>query len=225
MKTIVLSLGGSIIARDNIDVDFLKRFKKVIIGFIKENNKAAIVCGGGKTARDYINAGKSITTTEDIDDDLVGIMATRLNAELVRAIFSEYAYEKVVINYEKPIKTNKKIIIGAGWKPRCSTDKDAVLMANNLNSSIVVNMTDVDYVYDKNPKKYKDAKPLKRITWQVFRKIVGNKWKAGLNLPFDPVAAREAEKLKLKVIVLKGNDLENFKNFLNGRKFKGTVIS
>ena len=88
----------------------------------------------------------------------------------------------------------------------------------------MINLSNIDYVYDKNPKKFKGAKPLKNISWKDFRKIVGNKWDPGLNLPFDPVASKLAEKLKLKVVVMNGKPLSNLKNLLSGRSFKGTVI-
>jgi len=45
-----------------------------------------------------------------------------------------------------------------------------------------------------------------------------------MNLPFDPVASKEAEKSKLKVVIMKGTDLDNFKNFLEKKEFKATII-
>ena len=70
---------------------------------------------------------------------------------------------------------------------------------------------------------YKNAKPIKEISWKEFRKLLSTKWKPGLNAPFDPLAAKEAEKLKLRVFIV-GKNLNNLKNLLNGEKFKGTVI-
>ena len=52
---------------------------------------------------------------------------------------------------------------------------------------------------------------------------MGSKWKPGLNMPFDPVAAKEAEKLKMKVVVI-GKDLSNLRKVLENKKFKGTLI-
>jgi len=85
-------------------------------------------------------------------------------------------------------------------------------------------MTNVSYVYDKDPEEYRDAKPLKEISWKNFRKIIGDKWDPGLSLPFDPVASKLAQKLKLKVIILKGTNLKNVDKFLRGKKFEGTII-
>ena len=84
-------------------------------------------------------------------------------------------------------------------------------------------MSNIDYVYDKDPKKFRDAKKTEKISWNGYRKISGSKWKAGLNLPFDPVAAKEAQKSKIKVIVI-GKNLNNFENLLNNKKFNGTII-
>ena len=118
----------------------------------------------------------------------------------------------------------KKILIAAGWKPGWSTDYDTVLLAKNLNVKTIINMSNIDYVYDKDPKKNKDAKKIKNIFWRRYRKISGNKWEAGLNKPFDPIAAKEAEKLGLKVTII-GKNLRNFENLLNDKKFYGTIIS
>ena len=68
-----------------------------------------------------------------------------------------------------------------------------------------------------------NTKKIESISWKQYRKISGNKWKAGLNAPFDPVAAKEAEKLKLKAIII-GKDLKNFENLLSNKKFEGTII-
>jgi uridylate kinase len=154
----------------------------------------------------------------------MGIAVTKVNAELVRIIFGDKAYEKVIYNPTLKIKTNKKIIIGSGWKPGCSSDMDAVLLAKNLKAKTVINLSNICYVYDKDPKKFKEAKPIKKMSWQELIKIVGGKWTPGLNAPFDPIAAKLCMKLGLEVVIMKGTDLVNLKNFLTGKRFQGTVI-
>jgi uridylate kinase len=138
-------------------------------------------------------------------------------------MFGNIAENLIVTNPTSKIKFNKKILIAAGWKPGWSTDYDTVLLAKNLKVNTIINMSNIDYVYDKDPKKNKNAKKIKNISWKDFRKIIGNKWKAGLNKPFDPVAAKEAEKLGLKVSII-GKSLRNFENLLNNKKFDGTII-
>lgn len=223
MKTIVLSLGGSLIVPDKIDIKFLKNFKKTIEKYIKKDNRFVIYCGGGKVARDYQNAASKIIKLSNNDLDWIGTHVTRLNAHLIKTIFKKDSEEIVVKDPRKKVKFNKKILVAGGWKPGWSTDYDAVLVAKKLKSSLVINMSNVDYVYDRDPKKFKNSKKIKSICWKHFRKFTGNKWKPGLNLPFDPIAAKEAEKSRIKVAII-GNNLKNFENLLNNKDFKGTVI-
>ena len=138
-------------------------------------------------------------------------------------MFAEYAETFIIKNPNEKIKFKKNIIIASGWLPGWSTDYDAVLLAKNLGAKELINMSNTDYVYDKNPSKYKNAKKIEKLSWQNFMNLISNKWKAGMNVPFDPVAAREAQKSGIKVYII-GNDLTNFENLLNGKKFKGTVI-
>ncbi|MBT4540499.1 UMP kinase [Candidatus Woesearchaeota archaeon] len=224
MKNIIMSLGGSMVVPDKIDLKFIKEFKKLILDFTNQGHKAAIICGGGKTCRIYQDAARELGCKDNDDLDWIGIRSTNLNAELVRSVFGEDAYEKVIDNPRDPIKSNKKIIIGSGHEPGHSTDMDAVLLAENIKADVVINLTNIDYVYDKDPKKHKGAKPLKEVTWKDYLEIIGEEWIPGRNTPFDPVASKQAMKLGKKVVIINGNDLKNIKNFLDGKEFIGTII-
>lgn len=224
-KPIIISLGGSIMVPDEIDVNFLKKFRKIILDFVKKGNRVIIVAGGGKICRRYDAATKAIfPKVSNIDLDWIGIAFTKLNAELLKAVFSQQAYEKVIGNPTKKVETNKRILIGCGWLPGCSSDKDAVLLAKTYQAQTVINLTNVNYVYDKNPKKFKSAKPMINITWPAFRKIVGSKWDPGANWPFDPIAAKLAQRYNIKVTICNGRNLDNFQKVLAGQKFVGTVV-
>jgi len=223
MKTVILSLGGSLIVPGKVDVEFLSGFKKIIEEFT-EKARIVIVCGGGSLAREYQNAISMISKASDEDKDMIGISATHHNARLVRLIFGQKAFEKIIIDPNMNAPTEKRVIVAGGWKPGFSSDMDAVLLAKQFNADTVVNMSNTDYVYDKDPKKHNDAKPLKELKWNDFFKIVGEKWKPGLNAPFDPIASREAEKNKIKAIII-GKNLDNLKNVLNNKPYVGTTIS
>jgi uridylate kinase len=223
-KRYIISLGGSLIVPDEIDQGFLRNFKKIIEAEIKTGKTFLLITGGGRTSRRYSEAAKALGELNPDDLDWLGIHSTRLNGHLMRTIFRKHAHSRIITNPNKPEKASEPIIIAAGYRPGWSTDYDAVLLARRYKADTVLNLSNIDYVYDKNPKKYPNAKPIKQISWKSFRKIVGNTWDPGLNLPFDPVASRLAEKLKLKVIVMNGKKLENLKNFLTGKQFKGTVI-
>ena len=222
--TVVISVGGSLIVPDSIDEKFLKNFKKVILKHTRRGTKFVIITGGGKTCRNYQNAANKVTKLTDNDLDWLGIHTTRLNAHLMRAIFYKEAHPVIVKNPKSNINANAKIIIAAGWKPGWSTDYDAVLIAKNIGATKVVNLSNINYVYTKDPKKYKSAKPIKSINWKDFRKLLPKKWDPGLSAPFDPIAAREAEKIGLEVAIINGKKLGEFEKYLNGKAFSGTVI-
>lgn len=223
MKTYVLSLGGSLIVPETIDIEFLNGFKQ-LIDEVTENDRVIIVCGGGKTCRNYQNAAGEISNVDDDEKDWIGIMASRLNAELVRTIFGKNAYEKVIIDPTIKINTDKKIVVGAGWKPGFSTDMDTVLLAKQFGAEEVLNISNADHVYDKDPRKYDDAKRFSELTWEDYFNIIGTEWKPGMNAPFDPIASKEAQSSKIKVRIM-GKDLENIKNCLNGNEFIGTTLN
>jgi uridylate kinase len=108
--------------------------------------------------------------------------------------------------------------------PGRSTDDDAVRLAHIYGAKTVINLSNIDYVYTKDPRKFKDAKKIESISWEDFRKIVGNKWDPGKNAPFDPTAAKTAEKNRMKVIIANGKNLKNLKDILGNKKFRGTTI-
>ncbi|MCK5465916.1 UMP kinase [Candidatus Parcubacteria bacterium] len=223
-KTYVISLGGSLIVPDQVDYKFIKKFRELIIKKVKAGSKFIIVCGGGGLNRKYNEAGKKVRKLNNEELDWIGIYATRYNAQFVKILFGGLAHNEIITDPHKKIITKKSIIIGSGYKPGWSTDYDAVYLAKTYGVKSVANLSNIDYAYDKDPKKYKNAVPIKNISWKDFRKIVGNKWEPRMNKPFDPIASREAEKLGLEVVILNGKKLKNFEDYLNGGKFVGTVI-
>lgn len=224
--TIVISLGGSLIFPDQIDVDFLRQFKNVILHYVRKDNRVILVTGGGKICRKYNQAAKKLNkyvTNHELD--WMGIKATKVNAELIRIMFDNMAYYKVIDKPEELLKTrNNPIIVSGGWKPGASSDNMAVNLAKKFKASKVVNLTNIDYVYDKDPNKYKTASKFEKITWDNFRQLIGNKWQPGLNAPFDPIASKLAQELKLEVVILNGRKLKNLSCYLNNMKFIGTII-
>jgi len=221
----ILSLGGSLIVPNEIDHEFLKAFIELIRKKTQTGNRFIIICGGGAVNRLYNNAASKTRTMTSDELDWIGIYATRYNAEFIKILFSDLAYEKVAINPHRKFKTKKPVIIGAGYMPGWSSDYDAVHLAKTYGAKTVINLSNIDYAYDKDPKTFPDAKIIKNISWTDFRKIVGDEWKPRMNTPFDPIASKEAQKLKLKVIVMNGKNISNIENFIDGKHFKGTVIS
>lgn len=229
--TKVLSVGGSIVVPGNPDTDFLSKFIIMVKEWLSQDNerKLILVVGGGSPARVYQNAYSYICQKTDSisvqnDADWIGIMATRLNAQLVKAAFGSLCENDVVYNPTENINFSGRILVAAGWKPGFSTDNDAVLLAEKFNAKTVVNLSNIEKVYTDDPRKNPDAKPIDSISWKDFRKMVGDEWTPGKNCPFDPIASKKADECNMTVICAGGKNIENIKNILNDKPFTGTKI-
>ena len=145
MNTKVLSVGGSIVAPEYPDVEFVSKFVEMIKDFLSKNpnDRLILVVGGGGPARIYQKAFREVTgTAENAGTDAadwIGIMATRLNAQFVKASFGDLCKEAVVTDPTVAKDFTGKILLAAGWKPGFSTDNDAVLLAEKFNADTVVN--------------------------------------------------------------------------------------
>jgi len=225
----VISLGGSIVVPDQVDTEFLKKFLVLIKDYLDKDKKRKLifVVGGGSTARAYQKAYREIVTSPDNNNqDWIGIAATKLNAELLKALFSDYCADDVVTDPTAEINFKAQVLVASGWKPGFSTDFDAVLLGERFKADTVVNLSNIAKVFSDDPKKNPNAVPLDKTNWEDFKKIVGTEWIPGKNVPFDPIATAKAAELKMKVIVAAGKDIENLKLILEDKMdmFKGTII-
>ncbi len=224
-ETIIISLGGSLIVPDDIDVDFLKNFKILILFHVARGKKFVVITGGGKIFRRYRDAAKEISELSNYDLDWLGVYSTRFNAEFLRLILGEkYAEKEIIINPTLPINFKKPIIIGAGWESGKSTDFDTVLIAKNLGAKKIINLSNTDYVYDSDPKINPKTKKIEKISWPNYRKLIPKEWNPGLNSPFDPIASKMAEEIGIEVVIMNGKPIDNLAKYLNGEEFLGTVI-
>lgn len=224
----VLSLGGSLVVPNGgIDTQFLSEFNAFIRHQISSKKRRFfITVGGGGTTRHYQKAAATVRKEEvdDIDLDWLGLHATRLNAQLIRTIFRDIADARVIKHYEVILKINKPVAIAAGWKPGWSTDYCAITLCQDYNIPAAVNLTNIDYVYSKDPRQHPNAKPLTDITWKNYRGMVGDTWVPGMNAPFDPIASKLAQELDVTVKIVNGKNLDNLGRALDNKTFTGTTI-
>jgi uridylate kinase len=223
---IIISVGGSLIVPDKIDTNFLQKMNTFVRRYVGQGRQFFLITGGGKTCRNYQQAAQEVNPAMlDVDLDWLGTHVTRLNGHLLRTIFVDIAHPRVIENYEHKLENWKEpVVIGAGWKPGFSSDYDAVLLARDYGGKLLINLSNIDWIYDKDPRKFPDAKPLKHLTWKEYTGMVGTKWTPGMNTPFDPKASELASQLGLKVIVTNGSNFQNLTNIIEGKEFTGTVI-
>lgn len=235
-KQIVIKLGGSLLSHgeDNIfDFGYLEKLKAVLTDPGLDENKYFLAIGGGYTMRKYRDLAREAGIKSDIEIHWVGTTVNVLHAYLVKAYLNEIADDEV-IKYEdyyesdrNKFQVTKRVKIGGGGRPGHSGDVDAILAAEKLGADTVISLKNVDGVYEADPKMNPEAKRLDEITWSEYLEIIGGKkvHEPGGNYPIDPVASQMGEERNLKFVILAGDDLPNFLNYLKGESYKGTVVS
>ncbi len=227
MKKIVISLGGSVLFQDKVNCNFIKNFKKLILKLTKSRKKFIIVVGGGKPARFYINGFKNLNINKKIQS-LTGIAITRFHAKFLANYFRVQTNVKIPHNinevYELLKKNNVVFCGGLRYKENETSDSAAAKIAKNLKCEFI-NITNVKGLYNKDPRKYKNAKLIKKISFSDFYRIASRlKYKPGQHFVLDQHAAKIIMENKIKTIII-GPNLKNLENFLKGRRFEGTIIS
>lgn len=226
MQVIVISLGGSLIFQDSIDYDYIKKLKNLLLEYSKKF-KFVIVVGGGKTARTYMEPLiKEKLSTKEVC--LTGIRITRLNARFMHKFLGKNPSS----NIPKSLKEVKSIlqknnIVFCGslrYKPDNTSDGTAAEIAAYLKT-IFINLTNVDGLYTKDPRKHKDAKFIPEISFEEFFKMADFAYKPGQHFVLDQSAAKIIKKDKIKTVIINGKNLKTFEDFLNNKKFVGTSIN
>ena len=178
-KRILLKLSGEALSgsKDNgIDFERVIEIAKEVKDCLNMGFSIAIVVGGGNFWR-----GKANDFMERQTSDYIGMLATTMNALALQDAFRqigvpvrvETAIEmrKVAEFYlrekcEKHLEKGRVVIFGCGTgNPFFSTDTAAALRAAEINADILVKATNVDGIYDKDPKKYNEAKLIKETTY------------------------------------------------------------
>ncbi len=224
-EVVVLSLGGSLIIPDDVDHSFLKKFKKTILKNTRKY-KFVIACGGGSIARKYI----SVLSKEGLNHKLQsysGISATRMNARFMSHFFNKdpiYGIPHTIDQLKKYLKTHDVVFCGAlEYKPKQTSDSTAADLAKIFKAKFI-NLTNVAGLYNKDPRKNKNAKLIQKITWADFDKMANaSKFSPGQHFVLDQTASAIIKKNKIPTYIL-GQDLRQLENVLKGKKVKGTFI-
>ncbi|OGE79198.1 MAG: hypothetical protein A2751_04360 [Candidatus Doudnabacteria bacterium RIFCSPHIGHO2_01_FULL_46_14] len=221
----VISIGGSLIVPDKLNTRFIKEFKRVILKAAAGGDKFLIIPGGGQTCRSYQDAARSISNPTNEDLDWIGIKTNHLHSYFLRAVFGKDASPEVIGLDGRVGQLKKAIsICVGGLEPGGTSDSTAVKFAEKFRARTIVNLTNVAGVYDKDPRKFRNARLIREMSWADLRKQFGSVKTPGRHMPFDSLTASTAARLRLKVVTMDGRNLKNFQNFLAGKSFKGTVI-
>ncbi len=221
----VLSLGGGVLNPEGTpDAGYLRKLAKIL----KESKcNFGIVAGGGKSARVYAQAARELGANE-FEADEIAIMSTRQNAKLVINALRENAYPNVIFNFWEAKKeaANYKTVVMGGTIPGITTDADAALLAEALHAKKLVNMSNVDAVYDSNPRINPNAKKYSKLHYTDLIALA-MKWderKAGTNFVFDILACKIIARSGIETHFVNGRNLDDVKKAIGGKSHSGTVV-
>ena len=224
MKPLVISIGGSIIAK--AETDFIKDLAGMIIRE-SSRRKVFLVAGGGSTAREYIRKSRELGADESFLDE-IGIMATKLNAALLISALSPHAAPMVPGSFEEAMFLSRSydIVVMGGTHPGHTTDAVAAMLAERVGADTLIDATSVNGVYTADPKKVQDARKIESMSHRELLELVmeGSTSGAGSNIVIDPMAAKIAERSSITLYVLNGRDLDALERAMKGRRFDGTVV-
>lgn len=217
----VLKLGGHLINKENIAsyCDVLKRS-------IEENKILHIVVGGGSFAREFIEAGRRLGLSEFLLDE-IGIRISRVNALIIHSYLSKSFGNLIIAEELKDLlnfSKNGYSIICGGFFPSISTTTVACMIAELCEAKLYY-ATDVEGIYDKDPKKHKDAKLMKEISIDDLISImsVQQDLRAGEYKLFDVHSLEILKRSKIEVRVFNGSNPENIIKALRNENI-GTLI-
>jgi len=225
MKTIVISLGGSVLVPD-IGNNNIKQYRDLLIS-LKDTCRIFIVVGGGGEARRYIDAARDLNIDEGTADE-IGILITRLNARLLMHALSKDCYPDIPESYNDALIAGEsgKIVVMGGVTPAQTTDAVAAVLAERAGADLLMNATAVDGIYTADPRKDATAEKIPFLTPDELIEIVQTgRMDAGSNNVIDLVAAKVIQRSRIPMVVLDGREPENVHAFIQNGVNKGSLVS
>lgn len=229
-KNILLKLSGESLMSDNenINKDKTKEIAELIKRVHDMGINIGIVVGGGNFFR-----GRSHQDMDPINADSMGMLGTTMNALALRdaftkagipnTIFSPFDFHELIEYHSeeelKKMYSNGTVIVFSGGTGHigCSTDTAASMKAILVGADVIIKLTNVDGVYDKDPNKYSDAKLYKKLSHD---EVLNNP-----EIKVMDLACIEDCKREIKdILVINFNDKENLIKVLEGESI-GTVIT
>ncbi len=206
------------------EAELLRRYIRIIKDLMVKY-RVVVICGGGGIARKYIELAKKIGIDSNYWLDIIGINASRLNSYLLISSLQPYAYPKPVeslVEAQKAISSYKAVVSG-GLIPGQSTASVALEIAEALGVDRVVMFSAIDKVYDRDPKKYPDAKPFSEITVSRLREILSGRQVPGEYALIDLRALDIAERSRIIINIIHYKSPEKIYDVLKGGN-PGTII-
>jgi uridylate kinase len=145
---------------------------------------------------------------------------------LLIAALGDAAYPKVAETLDEleiADCSGRGVLMG-GLLPGQSTNAAAALAAELVHADRLLNATNVDGVYDRDPNQ-PGAKKLDTVSITQLRAILARTGtRAGEYELFDPVAIGVVERSRIETVIFDGTDPENLLRLFKGRKVGSTIV-
>jgi predicted uridylate kinase len=212
-----ISFGGKMIFNNGkINTKLLTQFSSLLKN---SKNEFLIGVGGGEIAKILIEGAKELKANSFLQD-YIGITATIANALIMKA-----ATGGAIYSFEEILKKNpkEKIIIVHGTIPGITTDSDTVLACEALGVKKLINFSDT-ILFDKDPKKFKDAKPIKHANYDFLIELAkeADKREARENFIFDLLACKIAKRANIELHFV--SNLKDLELAIEGKKHNGSIV-
>ena len=222
-ETVVVSLGGSVLYSGE---KFDSAKAKMLCGVF---NKAAkrfrlvVVTGGGPLARRKVEEIRKKGGSE-FHADTVAIQATRDNAKKVVRLLKNGFFIKR-FSQTPALLAKGKIVVSGGMIPGITTDSVSVLFAELVGAKRVVNVSNVDGIYDSDPRKNPSAKKFSSLSHEklVAMASKADSRKARVNFVFDLVASKLAARSRIPLFFVSSASAA-LEKALAGLKTNGTMV-
>lgn len=222
----VLSLGGSSFLTGEGDASYVERLA-ALLKDVGARVPLAVVVGGGRTAREYIDLGRALGLTE-VELDELGIDVTRLHARLLagRIGAPTPAHPPTTVAQAAHELARVSPVVLGGTEPGHTTDGVGALLAVRVRASRFVNATKVGGLFDEDPRKNPRARRRPKLGWEEFRAIVHRESsdRAGQEFVFDRLGADLLARSRIPLMIVDGRDLAKLAAALGGRPFDGTLV-
>ena len=222
---LVIRIGGSVVASP-LNPTLMSRYAELLQDLRRQSHGVAAVVGGGSLSRELIQTAKAMGLSEPLQD-AVAISFSRVMAQLLALRLGKSGHSTVPTTIEDAADMFEKgkIVVMGGLKPGMTTDTVAALLADRVNADLLVKATDQEGIYNRDPRKFPDARKLDLLSFNDLSKLFeANKHRAGIHQIVDPEAVRILQKKKIRTVIVNGFKPENVLLAVKHEKV-GTVIS
>jgi len=203
----------------------MNRYAELLQDLKRQGHLVAAVVGGGSLSRELIRTAKAMGLSEPYQDE-VAISVSRVMAQLLVLRLGKSGSLTIPTTIEDAADLFEKgrIVVMGGLKPGMTTDTVAALLADCVNADLLVKATDQEGVYNRDPRKFPDARKLDSLSFNdLSRLFEADRHRAGIHQIVDPEAVRMLRKRKIRTVVVNGFKPENVLLAVRGERV-GTVI-